>query len=151
MFGDECSRLDQPLHHTIAGQPPGWQAESMSEYTELHDAIRAFSAERDWGRFHDPKSLLIAMMGEVGEVSELLQWLPAEQSRRLVATEPLHGRMAEELSDVFIYLIQLADACAVDLVPAARAKRGVRAKVSGRGVPRTGTGARPLMGRWRPG
>ncbi len=60
------------------------------------------------------------MMGEVGEVSELLQWLPADEAAALVADEPLHGRVADELADVFIYLIQLAEVCGVDLVPTLR-------------------------------
>ena len=52
----------------------------MADYDELHRDIQGVCAEREWGRFHDPKSLLIAMMGEVGEVSELLQWLPADRA-----------------------------------------------------------------------
>src|SRR4051812_5773996 len=65
----------------------------MSDLTELRDRMRAFTAERDWARFHDPKSLLLALMGEVGELSELFQWLPAEQAAPLAGEEPLRTRV----------------------------------------------------------
>lgn len=49
----------------------------MSDLSALRDAMREFTAERDWEAFHDPKSLLLALVGEVGELSELFQWLLA--------------------------------------------------------------------------
>lgn len=45
------------------------------------DAARAFIAERDWEKFQDPKSVLLALVGEVGELAELVQWLPAGEAR----------------------------------------------------------------------
>jgi len=77
--------------------------------------MRVFSAERDWQRFHDPKSLALALVGEVGELAELLQWLPSDRAAELARAEPLATRLGEELADVLIYLVQLADALGVDL------------------------------------
>ncbi|MGN6687729.1 MAG: nucleotide pyrophosphohydrolase [Actinomycetales bacterium] len=94
----------------------------MSDLTELRDGMRRFTEERDWGRFHDPKSLALALTGEVGEVAELLQWLPAEQARDQLLAEPLATRVAEELSDVLLYLVRLADVLSVDLASAASQK-----------------------------
>ncbi|MEO5834752.1 MAG: nucleotide pyrophosphohydrolase [Nakamurella sp.] len=117
----------------------------MSDLNELPAAIRAFTADRDWGRFHDPKSLLLALMGEVGELAELLQWLPADEAATLVTSEPLHARVGEELSDVLIYLIQLAGACGVDLATAATQKLSAAAQkypvaeFRGRAPDRSGT------------
>lgn len=102
--------------------------EEQLDYATLHADIRAFADERDWRQFHDPKSLLIALMGEVGEVSELIQWLPAAEAGALVAAEPLAGRMRAELADVFIYLVQLADACDVDLITAGAEKLAANAR-----------------------
>ncbi|MEJ7647662.1 MAG: nucleotide pyrophosphohydrolase [Nakamurella sp.] len=98
------------------------------DYDTLHADIRAFADERDWRKFHDPKSLLIAMMGEVGEVSELIQWLPSTEAAQLVRSEPLAGQMRAELADVFIYLIQLADACDVDLITSGAEKLAANAR-----------------------
>jgi dCTP diphosphatase len=90
--------------------------------TEIRDASRAFIADRDWQQFQDPKSILLALVGEVGELAELLQWLPAGGARDRLREEPLHTRAAEEMADVLIYLVGLADQCGVDLGSAALAK-----------------------------
>ncbi|HBW19669.1 MAG TPA: nucleotide pyrophosphohydrolase [Actinobacteria bacterium] len=84
--------------------------------------MRAFSEERDWGRFHDPKSVLLALVGEVGELAELYQWLPAESVGDLARREPLRTRSAEEMADVLLYLVLLADVLGIDLAEAANAK-----------------------------
>jgi NTP pyrophosphatase (non-canonical NTP hydrolase) len=94
----------------------------MSDLTELRDAMRTFTRERDWEQFHDPKSLILALVGEVGEVSELFQWLPADQAVEHASREPLSTRSAEELADVLLYLVRLADVLDVDLAAAAREK-----------------------------
>src|SRR5580704_17329204 len=94
----------------------------MSDLETLRDRMRQFSTERDWQGFHDPKSVLLALVGEVGELAELFQWLPADEAGALAGAEPLHTRAAEELSDVLLYLILLADVLGVDLASAANAK-----------------------------
>ena len=94
----------------------------MSDLEAIRAAARAFREERDWEQFQDPKSVLLALVGEVGELAELLQWLPADRAKALVAIEPLHTRVAEELADVLVYLVGLAEQCGVDLGPAALAK-----------------------------
>ena len=84
--------------------------------------MRQFSAERDWGQFHDPKSVVLALVGEVGELAELFQWLPAADARQLAQSEPLRTRTGEEMADVLLYLVLLADVLDVDLADAARRK-----------------------------
>ncbi len=87
----------------------------VDSLVHLREQMRAFSHARDWEQFHDPKSLLLALVGEVGELSELLQWLPAAEAEDLAKAAPLNTRLGEELSDVLLYLIRLADVCGVDL------------------------------------
>jgi dCTP diphosphatase len=94
----------------------------MADLGELRDLMRQFSAERDWGQFHDPKSVLLALVGEVGELAELFQWLPAADARRLAQAEPLRTRAGEEMADVLLYLVLLADVLDIDLAEAARRK-----------------------------
>lgn len=94
----------------------------MSDFDALRADIREFVTERNWGQFHDPKSLLLALMGEVGELSELVQWLPADEVADRADSEPLRSQLQEEVADVFIYLLHVADALGVDPVQAAAAK-----------------------------
>jgi dCTP diphosphatase len=94
----------------------------VSDLTEIRNAARTFISEREWQQFQDPKSILLALVGEVGELAELLQWLPADVARDRLRQEPLHTRVAEEMADVLVYLVGLADQCGVDLASAALAK-----------------------------
>jgi dCTP diphosphatase len=96
----------------------------VSDLEGLRDRVRQFSAERDWQGFHDPKSLV----GEVGELAELFQWLPASTAAELAASEPLRSRAGEELSDVLLYLILLADVLGIDLATAVDAKLTANAR-----------------------
>jgi dCTP diphosphatase len=93
-----------------------------SDLVSLRDRMRLFTAERDWSGFHDPKSVLLALVGEVGELAELFQWLPATDAATLGRREPLHTRAGEEMSDVLLYLVLLADLLDIDLAAAANAK-----------------------------
>ena len=95
---------------------------SEDSLTGLRGRMRVFTRDRDWEQFHDPKSLALALVGEVGELAELLQWLPANEAANLAEKEPLNARLGEEISDVLIYLVRLADVCGVDLPEAVEAK-----------------------------
>ncbi len=84
--------------------------------------MRQFSEDRDWEKFHDPKSVILALVGEVGELAELFQWLPADDARSLARAEPLRTRAGEEMADVLLYLVLLADVLGIDLGTAAASK-----------------------------
>ena len=84
----------------------------------LEEEVRRFARERDWDQFHSVRNLLLALVGEVGELSELLQWVSeTEVSTWLEAGG--RERLAEELADVLLYLVRLADKAGVDLSEAA--------------------------------
>nr|XP_057927858.1 glutamyl-tRNA(Gln) amidotransferase subunit B, mitochondrial [Doryrhamphus excisus] len=74
-----------------------------------------FTDERDWNQFHQPRNLLLAMVGEVGEVAELFQWKGEVTEGLPDWSEAEREQLAHELSDVFIYLVELAEKCRVDL------------------------------------
>lgn len=91
-----------------------------SDLQPLIQALRDFAKERDWEQFHSPKNLASALSVEAAELLEHFQWLTEEQSRSLTADKK--GEVAQELADVFLYLLQLSDKLGVDLLEAARAK-----------------------------
>lgn len=93
------------------------------EIAELTRLVREFSTERDWEQFHDPKSLVLAVMGEVGELAELFQWVPADAAAQRFTADPRRqARAGEEMADVLIYLLRLADVLGVDLGETTRSK-----------------------------
>jgi dCTP diphosphatase len=92
----------------------------VADLDDLTARMREFSEARDWGRFHDLKSLTLALAGEVGEVAELVQWLPADQTA--APGDDLRVRLGDELADVLLYLLRLADVAGIDLGAAATAK-----------------------------
>jgi dCTP diphosphatase len=94
----------------------------VSDIEDLTMRMRQFTEARDWAQFHDPKSLTLALVGEVGELAELLQWVRHDDQAALVGQEPLRGRLGEEMSDVLLYLLRLADVAGIDLAEAAREK-----------------------------
>jgi NTP pyrophosphatase (non-canonical NTP hydrolase) len=87
---------------------------------DLRDELRVFAAQRDWDQFHSPRNLATALAVEAAELLEPFQWLTEEQSRSL-PPETL-AAVEEELADVLLYLVRLADKLDVDLAAAARAK-----------------------------
>lgn len=97
---------------------------------KLRAGMQSFADERDWAQFHTPRNLLIAMTGEVGELSELFMWKhdagAAPGLPSWTAAEKQH--LGEELSDVLLYLIRLSDRCGIDLPSAAIAKMAKNAK-----------------------
>ena len=92
------------------------------QFDELTRLMREFTEERDWARFHDPKSLILALVGEVGELAELFQWVPADAAAESVEEPGRRERVGQEMADVLLYLVRLADVLGVDLMEATRAK-----------------------------
>jgi NTP pyrophosphatase (non-canonical NTP hydrolase) len=91
----------------------------MSEQSLAEFAIRLreFAAERDWDQFHSTKNLAMALSVEASELMEHFQWLTEAQSSAL-PPEKLQ-QVREEIGDVLIYLIRLADKLGIDPAEAA--------------------------------
>ncbi len=92
----------------------------MKDLTALRDALRAFAAERHWQAFHTPKNLSMALIKEAAEIVEHFQWQTAEES--LALTPEQQAAVGEEIADVLMYLVQLADILNIDPLAAAREK-----------------------------
>ena len=89
-------------------------------FHQLRDALRAFAAARDWDQFHSPRNLATALAVEAAELLEPFQWLTDEQSHNLPPAT--RAAVAEEIADVLLYLVRLADQLDIDLEQAAVAK-----------------------------
>lgn len=91
-----------------------------NDLVELRNTLRVFAEEREWDQFHSPKNLASALVVEAGELLEHFQWLTEEQSKNLSAE--VKCKVADELADVLIHLIRLADKLDLDLAFSASRK-----------------------------
>jgi len=92
----------------------------MHTFPEISRAVAQFAADRDWDQFHSPKNLAMALSVEAGELLEHFQWLTEQESAEL--DDRRLELVAEEIADVQIYLIRLADRLGVDVLDAAASK-----------------------------
>ena len=82
---------------------------------EIQARLDDFAKKRDWEQFHSPKNLSMALAGEVGELLEIFQWLTEEQSQRSSLSSDQLEAATEELADVLIYALRLADKLDINL------------------------------------
>ncbi|RZC11817.1 dCTP pyrophosphatase 1, partial [Glycine soja] len=89
---------------------------------ELSKRLAEFAEVRGWDQYHNPRNFLLALVGEVGEHSEILQW-KGEVAKGLPNwSSDDKEHLEEELSDVLLYLVRLADVCGLVLGQAALTK-----------------------------
>ncbi|KAK3084849.1 hypothetical protein FSP39_020134 [Pinctada imbricata] len=74
-----------------------------------------FVQERNWNQYHTPRNLLLAMMGEVGELAEIFQWRGEVPVGVPDFSEAEKKHLGQEMGDVLLYLIRMAEQCGVDL------------------------------------
>lgn len=85
--------------------------------SETIEKIINFRDERNWSQFHNPKDLAISISLESAELLECFQWSGSDTE----VTSKLE-EMKEELSDIFIYSILLADRLQINLDEVIQAK-----------------------------
>lgn len=88
----------------------------MTDFDQLTRRIREFTEARDWQQFHSPKNLAMALIVEAAELVEHFQWLTEAQSHTLSSQKLT--QVGEELADIQIYLIRIADQLNVNLLEA---------------------------------
>jgi NTP pyrophosphatase (non-canonical NTP hydrolase) len=99
---------------------------SIETLEQLAEAVRAFGRERDWHLYHTPKNLTAALIVEAAELLEPFQWLTPEESLNLSPAKK--EAVSQEMADVLIYLVSLANCLDVDLIEAAEAKLAINAR-----------------------
>ena len=94
---------------------------------EIQEKLAKFAEERDWDQFHSPKNLVMALTSEVGELNEFFQWLTEDQSSMKDDSNKT-DEIRQEIADIFIYLLRLADKLDIDIEEAIREKIEINAK-----------------------
>ena len=77
--------------------------------------ISKFAVDRDWEQFHSVRNLILALVGEVGELAEIVQWVSDEKINDFFDDPKNQACFEEELADVLIYLLRLASIRNIDL------------------------------------
>lgn len=72
---------------------------------EIYDDLMKFQKDRDWKKFHTPENLAKSISIESAELLEHFQW----------GKEYDVDEVSEELADVLIYCIYMADALDLDI------------------------------------
>jgi dCTP diphosphatase len=103
---------------------------SLIDVTGAVHALRQFAQEREWQQFHSPKNLVMALSGEVGELTEIFQWMTEADSHSAASNPKTASAVRDELADVALYLIRLADVLDVDLNAAIASKLSRRRAAS---------------------
>jgi len=94
----------------------------------IQERLRLFVKERDWEKFHNPKNLVMALSGEVGELVEIFQWLTPEESLTVLSDSKKAEQVRHELADIFVYLLRLSDVLSVPLESAVTEKMSLNEK-----------------------
>ncbi len=95
---------------------------------EIRRRLADFARERDWDQFHSPKNLTMGLAAEAAELLEIFQWLTEEQSKDIIKNEKEMALVREEVADVFIYLVRLADKLGIDIEEEVKKKMAVNEK-----------------------
>jgi len=94
--------------------PPDTSA-NTGPFEALLRELRKFVEERDWGKFHDPKNLSMAVASEAGELAALLRWVRNDEADAFVRRPENHERLRAEAADVAISLLLLCDRAGIEL------------------------------------
>jgi len=86
--------------------------------SSLREAVRSFIRERVWEKYHNPKDLAESICIEAAELLQLFQWTPSNHSTSFKKDKAKMKHIREELSDVIIYCVSMANALDIDLTSA---------------------------------
>ncbi|MSQ93805.1 MAG: nucleotide pyrophosphohydrolase [Gemmataceae bacterium] len=96
--------------------------DSATTLADLKDVVRRFVEERAWQPFHSPKNLAMGIAVEAAELMECFLWMDLPASQEAAKDPPKREAIADEMADVFCYLLNLSNVIGIDLSEALRAK-----------------------------
>jgi len=82
---------------------------------ELKDIVKNFITARNWEKFHNPKDLAEAICIEAAELLQVFQWATVEEAIYWKSVPSKMSRIKEELADVFIYCLSMANVLEIDI------------------------------------
>jgi NTP pyrophosphatase (non-canonical NTP hydrolase) len=90
----------------------------MDSWQVLTAEVRRFRDERDWSQFHTPKNLAAAIAIEAAELQEQFLWKTDKEIERNLKVGPKREAVIEEIADVLMFALLLADRLDIDVAKA---------------------------------
>jgi NTP pyrophosphatase (non-canonical NTP hydrolase) len=98
------------------------QLDTQTTVDSLRKEVREFMQERNWEQYHSPKNLGMSIAIEAAEIMEHFQWYSSEESRKVVEDKQFRAEVTDEVADVLIYCLTLANQLDIDVSTAVRSK-----------------------------
>lgn len=89
--------------------------DSKTNISTLRQLAQDFVDERDWNKYHNPKDLAISIAIEAAELMELFQWIEQREVEKMTEADDKLLRVKEELADVLILCLNMANTLDIDL------------------------------------
>jgi len=89
---------------------------------DLTARLMRFRDDRDWRQFHSLKDLILSVGIESGELLELTQWKDTQAVEEAALDSDFRARLSEEVADVFLYLLLIAERAGIDIIEEAHRK-----------------------------
>jgi NTP pyrophosphatase (non-canonical NTP hydrolase) len=90
-------------------------ADTRTTIAQLREMVARFVREREWEKFHEPKNLSMAIAVEAAELMDVLRWASTEETRTRASEPSLRAQLEEELADVIIFCLSLANNLRIDV------------------------------------
>jgi len=98
------------------------KSDKTTSIIELRERVSKFVQDRDWNKYHNPKDIAVSITIEASELLEVFQWVKDEDLDKTIKEPSKIARLEEELGDVMIYCISLANALNIDIAQAVMKK-----------------------------
>ena len=98
------------------------------QFEELIAKALKFREERDWEQYHSAKNIALSIVLEAAELLEIFQWKTDEQAKELTQVPEQRENIADELSDILLYSLLMANDLGIDIIKAANRKIDKNAK-----------------------
>ncbi len=90
-------------------------SDASTSIEDLKQSVARFVRERDWEQFHSPKNIAMSVAIEAAELMEVYQWGSEDESLELSQKAEVRAKVDEELADVLIYCLSLANRTGIDV------------------------------------
>jgi NTP pyrophosphatase (non-canonical NTP hydrolase) len=89
---------------------------------DIQKDFAEFKQERGWEKFHEPKNIAMSISIESAELMELFQWKDNVDIERIKSDSELMDNIREELGDIILYSLSMAQKLDIDLEEAVEDK-----------------------------